>query len=266
MKPQKFRIVIEYDGADFAGWQIQPGRRTVQEEIEKAIEIITSSHSRVSGSGRTDAGVHARGQVAHFLSAARLGAEEWLRALNATLPEDIRIIDAAEVSPEFDARRSATGKWYRYEILTRQVASPIERRHVWHVPFKLDIKAMRKAAKAIKGERDFRSFRGSGCASKSTVRIIKRLDIKYMDEDHLVFDIEATAFMRYMVRNIVGTLVEVGRGKISPDDVKHILAAQDRRRAGPTAPPQGLTLMEVYYRNNGIKEKPGGTEKCMSAS
>ena len=247
MKPRKFRIVIEYDGTDFAGWQMQPGRRTVQEEIEKAIELITASHSRVIGSGRTDAGVHARKQVAHFLSEARLDPEEWIGALNATLPKDIKVLDAAEVDSGFDARRNAAGKWYRYKILNRRIASPIERNRVWHVPSRLDIKAMRKAARLIKGERDFRSFQGSGCASENTVRTIKRLGIKYLDEDHLVFDIVATAFMKYMVRNIVGTLIAVGQGKIKPEEIKNIIRSRDRRRAGPTAPPQGLTLMEVYY-------------------
>ncbi len=260
MKPRKFRIVIEYDGTDFAGWQFQPQERTVQDEIEKAIEQISGNRSRVTGSGRTDAGVHARGQVAHFSTTARLGPDEWVGALNANLPKDVRVLDAARADPGFDARRSAGGKWYRYEVFTGRVAPAIDRNRVWHLPMDIDVEAMRKAARYFRGEHDFRSFRGSGCASKNTVRVIRRLKIKRVDADRVIFDIEATAFLKHMVRNIVGTLVEVGRGRIAPKEVKDIINARDRRRAGPTAPAQGLTLMTVYYDRND-KEKTESRRK-----
>jgi len=247
MKPQKFRIVIEYDGTNFSGWQFQPDERTVQGEIEKAIERITGSGARVTGSGRTDARVHARGQVAHFSSAARLSPQEWIGALNAHLGSDVKVIDASQADPDFDARRSARGKWYRYEILTRKVAPTIDRNSVWHMPVDLDVGAMQEAAEYLLGEHDFTSFKGAGCASKNAVRIIRRLEIDHAEKDRVVLDIEATAFLKHMVRNIVGTLVEVGRGRFSVEEVKYILDARDRKRAGPTAPAQGLTLMTVYY-------------------
>jgi len=246
MKHRRIRIVLEYEGTNYSGWQVQNDRPTVQEKVEDAIEMITGGRFRVTAAGRTDAGVHARGQTAHFDTEARLSDREWIGALNAHLPEDIRVLDAREAGLDFDARRSATGKLYRYRVLTRRVAPAIDRERVWHVPVHIDEDSMREATRYLVGEHDFTSFKAAGCASKNPVRVLKNIDIK-RDGDLLVFDLVATAFLRYMVRNIVGTLIEVGRGKLTPSDVKRILDAKDRTEAGPTAPSQGLTLVEVYY-------------------
>jgi len=247
MKPHKILIVIEYDGTDFSGWQVQPNARTVQGEIEKAIEAITGERRRIFGAGRTDAGAHAQGQAAHFSTKSRLEPEEWVGALNANLPPDVRILHAENIPLAFDARRSARGKWYRYEILNRPIRPAIERRHVWHIEAGLDMEAMREAAGYLLGEHDFASFRGKGCNAKSTVRTIRRLDIRKTDEEHIVIDMEATAFLKHMARNMVGTLVEVGRGRLQPSDMGGILESRDRKEAGPTAPARGLTLVKVYY-------------------
>ncbi len=247
MKPHKIRIVIEYDGTDFAGWQLQPDARTVQGEIEKAIQAVVGEKRRIFGAGRTDSGVHARGQVAHFSTKSRLEPKEWVGALNANLPPDVRILDAENTPLAFDARRSARGKWYRYEILNRPVRPAIDRRHVWHIEGKLDVDAMKRAAQYLLGEHDFSSFRGKGCDAKNTRRAVRRLDVQKTDEERIVTDLEATAFLKHMARNIVGTLVEVGRGRLQPSDMERILKLRDRKEAGPTAPAQGLTLMKVFY-------------------
>lgn len=248
MKQRTLIIVLEYDGTDFHGWQLQPGKRTIQSELEEALRKLTGSPHRVVAAGRTDAGVHALGQVAHFKTKSDLESFEFKGALNALLSDDISVLDVRDAPENFDARRNAKGKIYRYLILNRKERPAIDRYRVWHVREPLDIKAMRMAAEYLVGEHDFRSFRGQKCSAKTTVRKIRRIEIKKEEKENiLAVEIEATAFLRQMVRAIVGTLVEVGRGKWAPERVAEALKGRDRRLAGPTAPPYGLYLVKVLY-------------------
>lgn len=247
MKPRTIIIVLEYDGSGFAGWQVQPGERTVQGEVESALARLTGVHHRIVAAGRTDAGVHAWGQVAHFRTDSKLELKNFEAGLNSLLPPDVAVRAASEGAAEFDARRSARGKTYRYVILNRFERSAVDRLRAWHVMAPLDVDSMKVGASYLVGEHDFSSFRGQKCASKNPVRVIKRIDILPQKEDVVIIEVEATAFLKNMVRSIVGTLVEVGRGKWSPEDVKGALDARDRTKAGPTAPPHGLYLVEVYY-------------------
>ena len=243
---RNLRILIEYDGTDFAGWQRQPGQRTVQAQLEGAIQQMTGEAVLVRGAGRTDAGVHASGQVANFTLEAGIPALGLLRGLNSLLPPDIALLDVAEAAPDFDARFSARGKIYRYQVWNHLVRSPLHARRTWHCRSPLDLEAMRAAARSLCGEHDFRAFRASDCERRTTVRIVRRLDVER--QDHLLsFDIEATAFLKNMVRILVGTLVDLGRGRIPPEVVPQMLQTGDRTIGGVTAPPQGLTLVQVFY-------------------
>jgi len=240
------RILIEYDGTDFAGWQRQPGQRTVQGCVEEAIAQITGKPVKVRGASRTDAGVHAAGQVASFDVEPRIPEWGLLRALNGLLPRDVAVLDVRQVPPDFDARRYARGKVYAYEIWNHLVRSPQRERTTWHVRAPLDLPAMRLAAAVLVGEHDFRGFRASDCERISTVRLIRRLEIHRMGP--LVrIEIEATAFLKNMVRILVGTLAYVGRGRLNLAAVERVLETGDRTLAGVTAPPQGLTLVRVIY-------------------
>jgi tRNA pseudouridine38-40 synthase len=240
------RVVVEYDGTDFSGWQRQPGLRTVQGSIEDAIREMTGESPFVRGAGRTDAGVHAAGQVASFALAARIPPGGLLRGLNTILPADIAILDVAEADPEFDARFSARGKVYRYEVWNHLVRSPRRARTSWHVRSAVDMTAMRRAAVALVGEHDFRAFRASDCERRTTRRIVRRLELDRQGA-LLAFEIEATAFLKNMVRILVGTLVDIGRGRVPEDTVARMLETGDRTVGGITAPPQGLTLVRVIY-------------------
>jgi len=240
------RLLLEYDGSNYAGWQWQPEEPTLQGALEEAIRKTTGEEIRVTASGRTDAGVHACGQVVSFQSESGLSAQEWHGALNHFLPVDIRVLDAGDAGPGFSARHSAKGKEYEYVVLNRRMPSPLLRQRAWHVAVPLDIETMRHAALYLIGEHDFTSFRAAGCSASRPVRELLMLKIE-REDDRIVFTLGANAFLRHMVRNIVGTLVEVGRGRFSPDEVKAILDARDRTRSGPTAPPQGLYLMKVIY-------------------
>lgn len=239
--------MVEYDGTDFHGWQVQPGRRTVQGEIERALGVMTRAAIRIQGSGRTDAGVHALGQTASFSLATRLAAEALHKGLNSLLPGDIVIRECRETGADFHARFSAVGKRYRYTVLNRAVPSALDRRTAWHIRRPLDLDAMREAAGYLLGRHDFRTFEGAGSPRSDTVRIIRRADWEAGSEGFLYFHIAGDGFLRYMVRNIVGTLVETGSGKRTASSMPDLLAAGDRRRAAATAPPQGLCLMEVVY-------------------
>jgi tRNA pseudouridine38-40 synthase len=244
--PRTLRVLIAYDGTDFHGWQRQPGMRTVQGVLEDGIRELLGEEVFVRGAGRTDAGVHADGQVASLMLASRIPPHGLLRGLNAILPLDVALLDVAEAAPDFDARFSARGKVYRYTVWNHMVRSPRHARTAWHVRRTLDMTAIREAAAALVGEHDFRAFRAADCERRTTRRIIRRLEVDRQGA-LLTFDVEATAFLKNMVRIVVGTLVDVGRGQLGVDAVARMLASGDRAAGGMTAPPQGLTLLHVFY-------------------
>lgn len=244
---KNFKLTIEYEGTFYHGWQRQKSHPTLQAEIEKAITTMTGKSITVIGSGRTDAGVHAFGQVAHFKCDTRLGPTDLLKGLNALLPESMVIRGCEEVDEHFHARYDAKRKTYRYRILNQDLPIAIQRQYVWHIRHRLDIGAMRRASGHLVGRHDFKAFEGTGSPRSHSTRQVFKADIHREDEAYLIFEIEADGFLRFMVRNIVGTLVEVGTGKISPGDFKDILISGDRSRAGTTAPARGLFLAEVKY-------------------
>jgi tRNA pseudouridine38-40 synthase len=248
--PRNLRLLVEYDGTDFRGWQRQltagGEQRTVQGCLEAAVAAMTGETVFVRGAGRTDAGVHARGQVANFRTAARIPTGGFLRGLNANLPPDVAVLEVHEVPAAFDARWAARGKLYRYAIWNHLVRSPLHRRWTWHCRAPLDLAAMRAAAARLVGEHDFRAFRASDCERKTTVRLLRRVDLAAQGAV-VTIDVEGTAFLKNMVRIIAGTLVAVARGRLGPDDVSRLLEAGDRTQAGMTAPAQGLTLVRVDY-------------------
>jgi tRNA pseudouridine38-40 synthase len=248
---------MEYDGTDFSGWQVQPGRRTVQGAVEEALARIVGARVPVLAAGRTDAGVHALGQGISFRAATRIPAPDLARALNALLPPDAAVLDLDDAPPRFHATRDAAGKVYRYEILCGGPRRPSLRRTAWWIPRRLDAAAMRRASRCLVGRRDFASFRtnpGVAGERQSTVRTLRRLDVRRTPSG-VVLEFEGDGFLYNMVRSLVGTLVQVGRGTWPGSRVADALAARDRRAAGPTAPPQGLTLVSVAWR------KPGGGRK-----
>jgi tRNA pseudouridine38-40 synthase len=241
---KNYKIVLGYEGTDFRGWQRQPGGRTVQGTLEEALRKITGKRTVVHGAGRTDAGVHALGQAASFRGAFKLTDEVLLRALNAVLPDDVRVFSLEEASPDFHARRSARSKLYRYRIARASQPSPLDRRFVLHWPYPLRLGKMREAAGLFARTADFTAF--SSNRDRSPVRTVTRSELRRSGGE-IVYTIEAAGFLRYMVRTIVGTLLEVGRGRISPEDVEEIFRRGDRSLAGPTAAAKGLTLVRVDY-------------------
>jgi tRNA pseudouridine38-40 synthase len=244
---KKFKLVIEYDGTAYHGWQRQKSDRSIQAEIEKALAVMTRQTVPIAASGRTDAGVHALGQVAHFACETTIEPEAFFLGLNSLLPEDIVVKTCENVPADFHARYDARRKTYRYRILNRTAPTAIDNRYVWHIRQKLQIETMRAAAVHLTGRHDFKAFEGTGSPRTSTIRTVFRAQLDQEAKGGLVFEIEGDGFLRYMVRNIVGTLVEVGRGKITPSDFKSILESKDRTRAGATAPPRGLFLVAVEY-------------------
>ncbi|TAN40343.1 MAG: tRNA pseudouridine(38-40) synthase TruA [Nitrospirae bacterium] len=251
------RLLMEYDGSAYHGWQSQRSGGTIQDIITGTLAGITSGPVKLTGASRTDAGVHALGQVAVFSTASALSADTIKRALNAKLPRDMRILSAEETGSSFHPRYAALRKSYFYLISTSPRQSAFLHRFLWDVRTGLDIGLMQEAAGCITGEHDFSSFRATGCGARSTIRTVTSLELAQLDEigfmtasmkgDFIRIRIEANAFLRYMVRNIVGTLVEVGKGNISPAGFSEILNARDRTLAGPTAPPQGLFLEHITY-------------------
>jgi tRNA pseudouridine38-40 synthase len=241
------KLTIEYDGTEYLGWQSQPDGKTIQGVLEETLKQITGERVHVIGSGRTDAGVHALAQVAHFKTESPIDLNSLQRALNSLLPKDILIKRVEEVDRDFHAQKKARSKVYEYRILNQPLRSVFHRQYSWHLPQKLDEEAMSKAALFLIGEHDFSSFRSSGTPTKTPVRKVFRAEWKKDRGGILRFEIEANGFLKQMVRTIVGTLVEVGKGKISPEEFKEILRCKDRKRAGPTAPPHGLFLKEVKY-------------------
>jgi len=240
------KLTIEYDGTNYHGWQIQPNGVTIQEILEGALEKILGAKVRVNGSGRTDAGVHALGQVANFFFAGDIDLRRLQKGLNALTPSDIMVKKAEAVSESFDARRDAKSRVYQYRIWNQPFPSAFHRRFSWHVHESLALVSMQEAILCLEGEHNFASFQAAGCDALHPVRKIYR-NMLSQEGDFLVYAVEATAFLRHMVRNIVGTLVEVGKGERSPAVFAELLQAQDRRLAGPTAPAQGLFLVEVKY-------------------
>lgn len=244
---RNFKLLLSYDGTDFFGWQTQRGRRTVQETLETAILQLTGQRVHANASGRTDSGVHAVGQVVNFKAETKLSPAVLVKALNAYLPEDVVVRDAAEVALDFDACRHAVGKWYRYVLHDGRVRDLFLRRYAWHLPFaRLDHAAMQEASRCLLGTHDFHSFETEWPNRQSSVRTITHLAV-HRNGDLVWVDVAADGFLYNMVRSIVGTLVNVGRGYWAVDQVADILRAEDRRQAGPTAPPHGLFLLRVDY-------------------
>ncbi len=251
------KLKIEYDGTNYHGWQSQKPGGTIQDVIQEKIQSITGEEVRLTGASRTDAGVHALEQVAVFSTRSHLDEAVIMRALNAKLPEDIRIMDAAETGEHFHPRYDAGKKSYFYIISENRRHSAFLHRYIWYVHFPLDIELMAKAASILLGEHDFSSFRGSGCSAKHPVRTIYAADIERIDEisfmtavmrgNFIRFRIEGNAFLRHMVRNIVGTLIEAGKGSMSLETFNRVLQSRDRTTAGPTAPARGLFLEKITY-------------------
>jgi tRNA pseudouridine38-40 synthase len=248
-----FKLTIAYDGTDFHGWQIQANKPTIQGEIVAVLCRLTQEKIILSGAGRTDAGVHALGQVGSFRTQSVLSAQEFQRALNALLPPTIRIVDAEEVGPDFNARWSARGKTYRYRVYRGKVVPPALWRYVLHYPFPLDEDAMRDAAARFVGTHDFASFAASTGSEeddqeRSTEREIYSSElVRAPDGEELVFTVRGRSFLRYMVRKMVGSLLDVGRGKLKPVDIDRLYELRDRSKSGPTVPPQGLVMVEVQH-------------------
>jgi len=244
------KLTLEYDGAPFVGWQVQPNGASVQGAVEDALEKLCGARARVTGAGRTDAGVHARGQVASLDPPRELPLSAWTAGLNAHLPPEVACVRAEEAPPGFDARRWARGKRYVYTVMRSPVRSPLWRGRAWEVRRPLDVAAMTAALPHVRGRHDFSALRAADCPARTTVRDVRELSIRSdeLRQGELVeVRIEATAFLKHMVRNLVGTLVEVGHGKRSPESLEELLDSRDRTRAGPTAPPHGLLLDEVFY-------------------
>ncbi|TYO99548.1 tRNA pseudouridine38-40 synthase [Geothermobacter ehrlichii] len=240
------RLTLEYDGTDFAGWQVQPNGRTVQEELERALSRLLKEEVRVHASGRTDAGVHAREQVVHFHTGKKLPLKAYVEGLRALLPRDLAVVGASEAGEGFHARFSARGKWYRYRILRTGVPHPLQARYCWQLAGPLEVADMRRAAERFVGEHDFAAFCAAGSDVRTTVRRIDACELRE-DGDLLLFDVRGSGFLRNMVRIMVGTLVEIGQGKRQPESIDRLLASGRREDAGKTAPPQGLCLMRVFY-------------------
>ena len=245
---RNIRLLVEYDGSSYHGFQAQddPSLPTIQDELEKAIAMICKENRRITGSGRTDAGAHALGQVVNFYTRSMIPIERLPLALNSVLPRDIRVKQADMVSLSFHARFDAIAKTYSYLVDNRPHASVFLRNYVYHVPWPLDMAAMERGAELLVGTLDYASFQSSGSSAKTSVRTVSHLRVAVW-QGLIRFDIRANGFLYNMVRNIVGTLLEVGKGKIKEREVAAILDARDRTKAGPTVPARGLYLVEVEY-------------------
>ncbi|MGQ9800695.1 MAG: tRNA pseudouridine(38-40) synthase TruA [Candidatus Saccharicenans sp.] len=241
---ENIKLTISYDGTDYHGWQRQPGRITIQGKMEEALKRIVGEKISLQAAGRTDAGVHALGQVANFHASCRLTEAELLRALNAILPFDIRILKVEKVPAHFQARKSARSKVYRYRIKTSPILIPFDYRYVLHYPYPLDVQAMEEAARRFEREADFSAF--SSGQYPNPVRKIFFSRLENLGEE-LVYTVEANGFLRYMVRTIVGTLIMVGRGRLKPEDIDDLFQQKKRTLASPSAPARGLCLVRVIY-------------------
>jgi len=242
----RLKLTLEYDGTDYVGWQRQLNGTSIQEVVELALSELLGTEVSTEAAGRTDAGVHALGQVVTFDAPRTLPLTAYLRGLSALLPEDVSVVGATEVPEDFNPRRDSHGKRYRYLVSNRPVRSPLRRRTHWQLFAPLDVRTMDEAARPLLGTHDFSAFRAANCEAQTTQRTLRELTLS-SSGDVVQFELEGTAFLKHMVRNIVGTLVEVGRGRQPVPWVAEVLASGDRSRAGPTAPPQGLVLVEVRY-------------------
>jgi tRNA pseudouridine38-40 synthase len=245
MPIRNIKLIIQYDGTNYCGWQIQRNGTTIQGLLVKFLNRLEGGSVTLHGAGRTDAGVHALDQVANFFLEKDLGCGQLKRAINANLPPDIRVISAEEVAPDFHARYSARHKTYRYQIATGDQVSPFEYRYLYHYPYRLDLDSMRRAARSLVGTHDFIAL-ATASDMESTIRTLTEVKLEEQS-DRIVIEVSGNGFLRYMVRTIAGTLIEVGRGKILAEDMESILLGRDRARAGPTAPAHGLTLLRVEY-------------------
>jgi tRNA pseudouridine38-40 synthase len=254
---RNLRLTLSYDGADLAGWQVQPGRATVQGALASAIGRLSGENVLPQGSGRTDAGVHALAQVASFATASTIPTENWMQALNDILPASIRVLEVTEAAPEFHARKSARAKTYRYRIHRGAICPPFLARYVWHYPYPLEESAMVAAARVVVGEHDFTSF--AAVDAERVERIAAGEDVHTTnirtifasswtrEGEELIYSVRGSGFLHHMVRNLVGTFLLVGKGTVSLEDLRRILDARDRTAAGATAPARGLYLIEVEY-------------------
>jgi tRNA pseudouridine38-40 synthase len=247
----RYRLDIEYDGSAYAGWQRQAGQHSIQAAIEQAVLAFSGETVSPRGAGRTDAGVHALGQVASFKLSSPIAENDLFRALNAKLPEDVRVLSVGVAPPGFNARFSARSKVYRYRISNTRVMSPFQRRFAWHISRKLDLSAMNEAARELVGEHDFSCFQAKGGKVKTSTRTITHSE--WTEEPVagggriMTYETAGSGFLKYMVRTVVGTLVEVGDGRRRPESLRDLLHSGSRAAAGPTAPPAGLYLVRVDY-------------------
>jgi len=244
---RNIKLLIEYDGTNYLGWQIQPGGPTIQGTLEEKLSRLTGERIRLTGSGRTDSGVHALGQVAHFKTQSQMDIRTIQRALNSLLPPDLVIQRVEEVHEGFHARKHSKSKVYEYRILNRNLRPVFQRGYVWHIPQKLNLTEMKKATQTLIGQHDFSAFRTVGSPTRTAIRRVIRADWKKGRDGLIRFEIEANGFLKQMVRSIIGTLVEIGKGKTKASDLRKILNSKARKEAGPTAPAQGLFLKEVKY-------------------
>ena len=263
--PGNWKLTLAYDGTPFSGWQVQPGRVTVQGTLAWAIEHVTGERVLPQGSGRTDAGVHALGQTASFRVAAPIPPENLVRALNRALPPSIRILAAEPAADDFHARHSAVSKTYEYRIFRGEPCAPWIAPYVYALAWPLDVEAMRAAARSVEGEHDFTSFaandpdaseRTDPEASRTNVRLVHSSSWAEEPDSLLVYRVRGSGFLHHMVRNLVGTFLDVGRGHIKPERIAAILGAQARQAAGPTAPARGLFLASVEYRGQAVDAPP----------
>ena len=253
----RIKLTLEYEGTAYVGWQLQPNGTSVQARVEAALEKLLGHPIRVAVAGRTDAGVHAAGQVVAFDTERTLPLKAYAMGLNGLLPLDIAVVRAEEAPAGFDPRRWSRGKRYVYRLSNRPHRSPLRRHTHWEVFQPLDVPAMADAARHLLGRHDYSAFRASDCEAAHAVREVRRLDVTGAAGDQVVFTVEGTAFLKHMVRNLVGTLVEVGRGRKPAAWVADVLAAQDRKRAGPTAPAQGLVMDTVFYGDGPPRQGEG---------
>lgn len=246
---RNIKLTIMYDGKDFNGWQKQPNKLNIQGTIEKVISEMTGEEIELNASGRTDAGVHSFGQVANFKTNSKIPIDKFPIAINSKIKKSIVITNAEEVEERFHSRYNCKKKTYRYIIDNSEFPTPMYRYLEYHIPNKLNIEAMKEAAKFFEGEHDFKAFKSSGTSSKSSVRTIYKAEIKKTENNRIYIELTGNGFLYNMVRIISGTLVEVGLGKIKPEEIKTIIESKDRQKAGKTLPAHGLYLMNVNYSN-----------------
>lgn len=250
----RVKLIIEYEGTKYVGWQSQRNGPSVHGEVARALRDLLGEEVALSAAARTDSGVHALGQVASFTTGRELPLKAYWMGLNKLLPRDIAVIDASHVPEGFNPRRHAQGKRYRYSIWNRRSPSPLRRRTHWEVFQPLDVELMRRAGAVLLGRHDFSAFRAADCQASHALREMRDVSVEGERGAEICITVEATAFLKHMVRNIVGSLVEIGKGRRNPGWLKEALESRDRTRSGPTAPPHGLSLVEVFYRPDRLPE------------